>query len=77
MVIKHTQYREVLLLSFVCYLAETFLNLLCSLDCVIHIWIWDTRRYHQLRTLINVVSSTESSPLAGYLANESSHMCYV
>ena len=42
---------------------ETFWDLLCSLDCLIPICIWNTFRYHQLRALINVESSRESSRL--------------
>lgn len=63
MVIKHTLYIEVLLWPLMYCFAETFLDLLCSLDCLIPICIWITFRYHQLKALINVVSSRESSRL--------------
>ena len=53
----------VLLLLFMCCFGETFWGLLCSLDCLIPICIWNTFRYHQLMALINVVSSRESSRL--------------
>ena len=53
----------VLLLLFMCCFGETFWALLCLLDCLIPICIWNTIRYHQLRALINVVSSGESSRL--------------
>ena len=53
----------VLLLLFMCCFGETFLDFLCSLDCLIAVCIWNTFRYHQLMALINVVSSRESSRL--------------
>lgn len=53
----------VLLLWFMCCFGETFWGLLCSLDCLIPICIWNAFRYHQLMALINVVSSRESSRL--------------
>ena len=55
----------VLLLLFMCCFGETFLDLLCSLDCLIPIWKLNTCRHHQLRALINVESSRESSRLFG------------
>ena len=74
MVIKHTLYREVLLLSLMCCLAETFLDLLCSLDCLSPYENW---------TRVGITNSGLSLTLkvaekvAGYLADESSHICYV
>ena len=74
MVIKHTLCRELLLLSLMCCLAETFIDLLCSLDCLSPYENW---------TRVGITNSGLSLTLkvtgkvAGYLANELSHICYV
>ena len=74
MVIKHTLYIEVLLLSLMYCLAETFLDLLCSLDCLspYENWIRVGITNSGLSLTLKVAEK-----VAGYLANESSHICYV